>query len=54
MGPDHASGRLAFDGLPLLVPDKLPPEAQSSAAIAVGNAWPASISGEMTWSCQPW
>ena len=54
IGADHASGRLAFDGLPLLVPDKLPPEAQSSAAIAVGKAWPPSISGEMTWSCQPW
>jgi hypothetical protein len=54
MGADHAAGRLAFDGLPLLVPDKLPPEGQSSAATAVGNAWPASISGEMTWSCQPW
>ncbi|HEX5823585.1 MAG TPA: hypothetical protein VFY18_03905 [Candidatus Limnocylindrales bacterium] len=50
---DHASGRLAFDGLPRLIPDKMP-EAQSSAAIAVGKAWPSSISGELTWSCRPW
>jgi len=53
MGADHASGRLAFDGLTLSIPDKMPEE-QSAAAIAVGKAWPTTISGEMTWSCPPW
>jgi hypothetical protein len=53
MGADRASGRLAFDGLALLIPDKMPDE-QSAAAIAVGKAWPTTISGEMSWSCQPW
>ena len=53
MDADHASGRLAFDGLALLIPDKMPEE-QSSAAIAVGKAWPTTISGEMSWNCQPW
>ena len=53
MSTDRASGRLAFDALPRAAMDKLP-EDQSSAAVAMDKVWPATISGEMTWSCQAW
>jgi hypothetical protein len=42
---DHASGRFAFDGLSQRVDDKMP---------APGSEWPSTISGELSWTCQPW
>jgi hypothetical protein len=42
---DHASGRLAFDGVPQHVDEKMP---------APASIWPATISGELSWTCQPW
>jgi hypothetical protein len=45
MGADHASGRLAFDGLSQHVDEEMP---------APATSWPTSISGELTWSCHPW
>jgi hypothetical protein len=42
---DHASGRLAFDGLSQHVDEKMP---------APASTWPSTISGELSWTCQPW
>jgi hypothetical protein len=42
---DHASGRFAFDGLSQHVDDKMP---------APASTWPSTISGELSWTCQPW
>jgi hypothetical protein len=45
LSADHASGRLAFDGLSQHLDDKMP---------APAAMWPATISGELSWTCQPW
>jgi hypothetical protein len=45
MARDGTSGRLAFDGLAHPIDEKLPPADAS---------WPATISGQLSWSCQPW
>jgi hypothetical protein len=50
---DQASGHLAFDGLGQEIDPKMPAPG-SSAAAAAARAWPATISGQLTWNCQPW
>jgi hypothetical protein len=50
---DHASGQLAFDGLTREIDQKMPTP-ESSVAIAAANAWPSTLSGQLTWSCRRW
>jgi hypothetical protein len=45
MRADGTRGRLAFDGLSIHIEDKMP---------VPDPAWPSAITGELTWSCQPW
>jgi hypothetical protein len=48
---DGASGRLTFD-LPRA--EDLPPKGAETAVPTATSAWPAAISGTLSWSCQPW
>jgi hypothetical protein len=50
---DQASGHLAFDGLGQEIDPKMPAP-ESPAAVAAAEPWPATISGQLTWSCRPW
>jgi hypothetical protein len=53
MSAGGTSGKLTFSNLALSDPAAKPDPA-ASAASAVATGWPASISGSLTWSCQPW
>jgi hypothetical protein len=48
---DGASGRLTFD---LSRAEDVPPKGAATDAPAATSAWPAAISGMLSWSCQPW
>jgi hypothetical protein len=52
MVADHGSGQLTFRDLPLLSEAGKP--AQDPAASAPTYAWPASLSGQLSWTCQRW
>ena len=48
---DGASGRLTFD---LQRTEDIPPKGDATPAPAATSAWPPTISGTLSWICQPW
>lgn len=53
IGVDGASGKLTFSGLEVSNP-AAKPDSGSSAVRSTAPGWPASLSGSLSWTCQPW
>jgi hypothetical protein len=53
LGADGASGMLTFMDFELANPATKPDPGSSATASAVPG-WPATISGSLSWTCQPW
>jgi len=53
LGAEGASGKLTFTSLGLANPASKPDPA-SSVLTSAAPGWPATISGSLSWTCQPW
>jgi hypothetical protein len=53
LGADGASGKLTFMNFQLANP-AAKPDPGSSVTTSAAPGWPATISGSLSWTCQPW